>query len=201
MIQIKAILLDIGGVIWHPTETPLSGNWAARCGLSAEAFDQIVYNSEWGAQALVGKITGEEMWENIGHKLGLSPIERNQCEDEYWAGLWDTEFLNYCHTLKSRCRLGIISDAESTAREKAKPWIHEQLFDAIVFSAEVGVCKPDPKIFQSALAQLGVGASETVFVDDREKNVSGAQALGIHAIHYENRNQAVAAINTYISLA
>ena len=60
MLQIKAVLLDIGGVLWHPKETPLSDTWAARCGLSAEAFDQIVYSSEWGSQALVGSITAQK---------------------------------------------------------------------------------------------------------------------------------------------
>jgi FMN phosphatase YigB (HAD superfamily) len=148
---------------------------------------------------LLGNITGEEMWENIGDKLGLSPIERSQCEEEYWAGVWDTDFLDYCHELKSKCKLGIISDAESTAREKAKPWVNESLFDVIVFSSEVGVCKPHPKIFHSALAQLGVNASQTLFVDDREKNVNGAKVLGIHAIHYRSKGQAIAAINEYIS--
>ncbi|HJR80418.1 MAG TPA: HAD family phosphatase [Anaerolineales bacterium] len=200
MIQIKAILIDIGGVLWHEKETPLHMNWAARCGLSPKEFDEIVFNSEWGAQALIGTITGEEMWENIGEELGLSPTERSQCEEEYWAGLWDTEFFDYCHTLKSRYKFGIVSDAESTAREKAKPWINEALFDVIVFSSEVGVCKPDPKIFQRALEQLGVAASESLFIDDRERNVNGAKALGIHAIHYKNRSQVLAAINEYVSL-
>jgi FMN phosphatase YigB (HAD superfamily) len=200
VIQIKAILIDIGGVLWHQNETPLHVNWAPRCGLSPKEFDQIVYNSETGAQALIGNITGEEMWENIGDKLGLSPVERSWCEEEYWAGVWDTGFLDYCHGLKSRCKLGIVSDAESTAREKVKPWVNESLFDVIVFSSEVGVCKPDPKIFQRALEQLGVDASETLFIDDREKNVNGAKALGIHIIHYKNKSQVLAAIKEYVSL-
>jgi putative hydrolase of the HAD superfamily len=106
--------------------------------------------------------------------------------------------LDYCHRLRSRCKLGIVSDAESTARERAKAWVNESLFEVIVFSAEVGVCKPDPKIFQRALEQLGVDASESLFIDDRERNVTGAQALGMHAVHYKNRNQAFAAINEYI---
>lgn len=199
MLQIKAILIDIGGVLWHPREPALSVNWAARCGLSPKEFDDIVYNSEWGSQALLGNITGEEMWENIGNKLGLSPIERSQCEEEYWAGVWDTEFLNHCHVLKSRCKLGIVSDAESNAREKVRTWVNESLFEVIVFSSDVGVCKPDPKIFYTALEQLGVDVSETLFIDDREKNVNGAKALGLHAVHYRNRNQVLAAIHDYVS--
>ena len=200
MSQIKAILIDVGGVLWHPPETPLSVNWAARCSLSPNEFDEIVYNSEWGSQALLGKITGEMMWENIGNQLGLSPLERSQCEEEYWAGIWDSEFLDYCRSLKSRYKLGVLSDAESTAREKAKTWVNESLFDVIVFSSEVGVCKPDPKIFHYTIEQLGVTASEILFIDDRERNVVGANALGIHAIDYKNRNQVLAAIHEYVSL-
>ena len=199
VFRIKAILLDVGGVLWHPPETPLNVNWAARCGLSPKDFDELVYNSEWGSQALLGHITGEQMWEKIGNKLGLSSTERVECEEEYWAGIWDTEFLDYCHALKSRYKLDILSDAESTAREKAKAWINESLFDVIVFSSEVGACKPDLKIFQRALEQLGVPPSETLFIDDREKNVTGANALGIHTIHYRNRTQVLAALDAYVS--
>jgi epoxide hydrolase-like predicted phosphatase len=198
--QIKAILFDIGGVFWHPPEIALSANWAARCGLSPKEFDEIVYNSEWGSQALLGKITGEEMWAFIGNRLGFSSIEKTQCEEEYWAGIWDSVLLDYCRSLKSRYKVGVLSDAESTAREKTKPWVNESLFDVIIFSSEVGVCKPDPRIFHCALERLGVVASETLFIDDRERNVNGARALGMHAIHYESRNQVLAAFHEYVSL-
>ena len=199
MSQIKAILLDIGGVLWHPKETPLSDNWAARCGLSPKAFDQIVYNSEWGSKALVGKISGDEMWKNIGKQLGLSLAEIDECQKEYWAGVWDIDLLNFCRKLKSRYKLGIVSDAESNARETVKTWINETLFDVIVFSSEVGVCKPDPHIFHSTLERLSVAPSAAVFIDDREKNVNGAKALGIHAIHYKSREQTLRALNEYIT--
>jgi putative hydrolase of the HAD superfamily len=197
--MIKAILLDIGGVLWHERGIPLHVNWAGRCGLSPREFDEIVYNSEWGSQALLGAITGEEMWEKIGNRLGLSLMETGQCEDEYWDGIWDTEFLDFCRTLKAKYKLGILSNAESSARERAKAWVNESVFDVIVLSSEVGVCKPDLRIFHRALAQLGAAASETVFVDDRERNVKGAKALGIHAIHYRNREQVIANINEFTS--
>lgn len=199
MPQIKAILLDIGGVLWHPTETPLSDNWAARCGLSPEAFDQIVYNSEWGSQSLVGKISSDEMWENIGKQLGLSLAATDECQKEYWAGIWDIGLLDFCRKLKSRYKLGIISDAESSARKMVETWVNDELFDVIVFSSEVGVCKPDSYIFQYTLEKLGIEANETIFLDDREKNVIGAKALGIHAIHYENSNQAIESLKMVLT--
>ncbi|HEX9312248.1 MAG TPA: HAD family hydrolase [Actinomycetota bacterium] len=58
-----------------------------------------------------------------------------------------------------------------------------QYLDATVFSSEVGVRKPDPRIFQEALDRLGVEPPETVFVGDRlYDDVSGAQAVGMRSV-------------------
>jgi len=59
----------------------------------------------------------------------------------------------------------------------------EDLFDAIVDSAHVGLRKPDPRIFQLALERLGgVPPADAVFLDDYEGNVAAAERLGIRGI-------------------
>jgi putative hydrolase of the HAD superfamily len=56
--------------------------------------------------------------------------------------------------------------------------------DATVFSSEVGVRKPDPRIFREGLDRLRVEAVEAVFVGDRLlDDVTGAQAVGMRAVH------------------
>jgi putative hydrolase of the HAD superfamily len=58
-----------------------------------------------------------------------------------------------------------------------------QFLDASVFSSEVGVRKPDPRIFREALERIGTEAEGTVFVGDRlYDDVGGAQALGMRAV-------------------
>ncbi len=52
-------------------------------------------------------------------------------------------------------------------------------FSACYVSGELGLLKPDPAIYRYVLDDLGIGAAEAVFIDDREANVRGAQALGI----------------------
>lgn len=55
--------------------------------------------------------------------------------------------------------------------------------DAAVFSSEVGVRKPDPRIFHTALERLDASPGETVFVGDRlYDDVSGAQAVGMRGV-------------------
>jgi 2-haloacid dehalogenase len=62
-------------------------------------------------------------------------------------------------------------------------------FDTIVVSAHVKLVKPDPRIFTVLLKRIGRPASECVFIDDVEKNVRAAQALGFHAIRFESAPQ------------
>lgn len=57
-------------------------------------------------------------------------------------------------------------------------------FDAIVFSAALGVEKPDPRIFAYALELLDVAPEAAMHVgDDRRQDVEGALAAGMHALH------------------
>ena len=58
-------------------------------------------------------------------------------------------------------------------------------FDEIVYSAALGVCKPDRVFFTSAQARMGVTAAQSIlFVDDRAANVDGARMAGWRAMLY-----------------
>ncbi|MEI6970855.1 MAG: HAD family phosphatase [bacterium] len=54
-------------------------------------------------------------------------------------------------------------------------------FSALMASHLMGCVKPDPLIYQKALAQIAAAPEETLFVDDREENVAGARAAGMHS--------------------
>lgn len=56
------------------------------------------------------------------------------------------------------------------------------LADAVVLSCEVGWIKPSPLIFRHALEQLGVAASDAVFVDDQLAFCEGSEAIGITGV-------------------
>src|SRR5436305_5218150 len=58
-----------------------------------------------------------------------------------------------------------------------------ELVDAVVASAAVGAAKPDPRIFQAALARAGCAPTEALHIGDSpEKDVAGAEAAGIPAL-------------------
>lgn len=62
--------------------------------------------------------------------------------------------------------------------------------DAVVYSADVGYEKPDPRIFEAALARLGTPPEEAAHVGDRVKeDVEGAAALGMQAILLDRKGK------------
>jgi len=61
------------------------------------------------------------------------------------------------------------------------------LFDAEVFSAAVGLRKPDPEIYRIALEKLGVEAEDVMFVGDGANDeLGGAERLGMTAVGVES---------------
>ncbi len=90
-------------------------------------------------------------------------------------------------TLRARgLRLGLVSNAYTPG-----PLMRRTLgalglaghLDAVVFSSEIGVRKPHPRIYETVLAALGARPDEAVFVGDRlREDVEGPRALGMRAV-------------------
>jgi epoxide hydrolase-like predicted phosphatase len=75
----------------------------------------------------------------------------------------------------------------------------EELFHVVIDSSEVGVRKPDHRIFELTLERLEVEAHRSVFLDDYAGNVSAAEALGIKGVLVgEDQSQAVAELEALL---
>jgi len=83
-------------------------------------------------------------------------------------------------------RMGLVSNVTllpALMREDLSTLGFDAYLDATVFSSEVGVRKPDARIFRAALERLDADPKETVFVGDRRiDDVGGAQAVGMRGI-------------------
>ena len=64
-----------------------------------------------------------------------------------------------------------------------------EIFDKKIFSYDIGAVKSDEQTFKIVLEKAGIVADETLFIDDYEKNVKNAEAVGIHGIVFENAEQ------------
>ena len=92
--------------------------------------------------------------------------------------------------LKGKYQLILLSDY---VREWMK-YIEERnedlrIFDKKIFSYNIGTTKSEVETFETVLEQTKIVADETLFIDDYEKNVKNAEAVGIHGIVFENADQ------------
>jgi putative hydrolase of the HAD superfamily len=74
------------------------------------------------------------------------------------------------------------------------------LFDAVVISGEIGMRKPEERIFRHALELLGLPGEECVFIDDIEANIQAAGALGIIGIHHRDADTTIAELESVLDL-
>lgn len=92
--------------------------------------------------------------------------------------------VDFTRSLRTRgIRTGLLTN---NAKEFAAFWRPllplDELFDDVVDSSDVGLRKPDPRIYQLSLDRLGVRADRAVFIDDAPGNVDAATLLGIAAV-------------------
>lgn len=90
-----------------------------------------------------------------------------------------TDALEIIPRLAADYKLAVVSDAWPSLEGV---FVHAGLreyFSAFILSSQVGVRKPDPRMFTAALDALGVTADEALFVDDNRKNCDAARALGM----------------------
>ena len=80
-------------------------------------------------------------------------------------------------------RMGVISDTFPSLRLTLEAVGLDQYFEVFVCSDQVGVMKPEPLIYQTALSRMGVSAQESLYVDDYDVEADGARTLGFTAFH------------------
>lgn len=73
-------------------------------------------------------------------------------------------------------------------------------FDAVVISGEVGMRKPEERIFQHALAGLGLEPAECAFIDDIEANIAAAEAIGMVGVHHRDPDTTASAVKKLFGL-
>jgi epoxide hydrolase-like predicted phosphatase len=188
---IQAVIWDLGGVLLRTEDYAPRRALAQRFGMTVAEIEEIVFSGESGDRAQRGEINVEQHWENQRRALGLSPAEMQAFRDEFWAGdRLDTDLVAYIRRLRRDFKTGLLSNAFSDLRRVVtETWKFADAFDEMVISAEVGLVKPDPRIYRLALERLGIAPAEAVFIDDFSRNVLGARAEGLNAIHFQDPQQ------------
>ncbi|MEZ9701673.1 HAD family hydrolase [Vibrio sp. 10N.261.46.E12] len=184
--QIKNVVFDVGYVIvrWSPLEiTQLTiGNIA-----DPEARALSIFQSAIWLDLNKGFLTENEAKFRYQQELDLSSLE---C-DRLFYYVKQTQILLhgsvYLIERVKRAGYGVYALTDNVVEivEHLKAtYEFWPLFDGAAVSAELGMLKPQPEIYQALLSNNGLEASETVFIDDMPYNVEGAKAVGMAGIQF-----------------
>jgi epoxide hydrolase-like predicted phosphatase len=189
--EIKAIVFDMGGVIILTCDHQPRIELAKRLGIPIKELEDEVFSSDSAIRSELGEYTKYQHWEKILEKKKKNRITPHEADDMFWAGdCIDNELMEYIYKLKEDFIVGFISNAFTGAREWVDDHFHFlKAFDLVLFSYEVGLRKPDARIYTFFCDRLGVLPRQSVFIDDLEVNVEGAGIAGLYAIQYKNQIQ------------
>ncbi|GAA4909376.1 HAD family hydrolase [Streptomonospora salina] len=140
-------------------------------------------------RAYDGGITAAEYWTRVAARAGA------EWDTATLHGLWALDVGSWLHVREGTARVlgtlgrrgvrtALLSNAPTDIAGALRTAPVMAGFDALYFSAELGVCKPDPAIYEHVLGEMGTAAGRTAFVDDREENVLAAKRLGLTTHHY-----------------
>jgi 2-haloacid dehalogenase len=182
--MIEAVVFDLGGVLidWDPRYLYRSLFDDER---SMEAFLSTVTTPEWNERQDLGRTFADgvaELVEAFPQHADLIAAYHTRWE-EMLAGEVDgaTELL--AELFEAAVPLYALTNWSAETFPIARrqfPWLDR--FRGVIVSGEEGIGKPDPRIFRLTLSRFGLRAERTLFVDDREVNLTAAERCAFRTV-------------------
>jgi putative hydrolase of the HAD superfamily len=184
------LVLDIDGVVSLP-RPPWHAALKQDIGLDYEELVRDFFRKDWG-EVMRGRL---DLYVALHEYLEIKGLaDRLEEFVAYWFekdAVIDRELLAIADSWRRRTggRVFAASNQEhhrvAYLRDRAGLGAH---FDEIIYSAALGVCKPDRVFYTNAQARMGVSAAQAIlFVDDSAANVDGARMAGWRAMLYRDR--------------
>ncbi|SCF32532.1 putative hydrolase of the HAD superfamily [Micromonospora viridifaciens] len=181
-----ALLMDFDGVLrrWDPA---VAAGVEREYGLTEGVLGDIAMS--WGLlqPVLTGQVSHAQWMDSVADALTPSVGDpgRARAAVEEWQrhrGEVDLDVLAFLREVRAAgVRVGLGTNATDLLDADLAALGLTDEFDAVVNSAVVGVNKPAKEYFQAACAALETSPSRVLFVDDEDRNVSGARVAGLSA--------------------
>ncbi len=190
---IRAVVFDIGGVLEYTPDTGWRERWDARYPMTVREIGAAIRAK--GMDGGLGNCTEQEWLGCLRDVSGMNAQQMGEFMHDLWEeylGTLNVELADYCRQLHGKYITAIISNSFVGAREREGVLYHfDEMTDLIIYSHEVGLEKPDRRIFELACERLGVQPSEMIFVDDHEDVMTAAREMGIHCILFQDNAQTI----------
>lgn len=188
MLALRAVIFDYGMVLTGPPDSGAHNEMIRITGLPLERFETLYWADRHAYDE--GKLSGVAFWQKFltDADLDLGPealAELNRHDARMWTTQNPVMVAWQARLRQHGLRTAILSNMGDSVLDSIKrefQWIEN--FDALVWSYQLRLAKPDPKIYLYTLQKLGTRPDETLFLDDKQINIDAAHDLGIQAIQF-----------------
>jgi putative hydrolase of the HAD superfamily len=185
---ITAIIFDYGKVLSLP---PTEQQWhrlASVFGADQPAFQAQYWGFRDGYDR--GEYNGADYWRMVADAFGKNLTEPEIKQLINWDNdQWTNEnpdmldFVRRSHAKGIRTAILSNMQREMLAFMRGKfPWLYDGIFDAQVYSCEIGIVKPDAESYLETCRRIAAQPANTLFLDDKQHNIDGAHHAGLQAL-------------------
>jgi putative hydrolase of the HAD superfamily len=200
-MPINAVIFDYGCVI-SLVPTPQDFEPLRKAiGVDLAAFKETYwrYRDAYDLDDLDAAAYWQEFGRDVGRNFSPAMIHKLAALDCQIWGRPNLVMVEWLRLLRGKgLKTAVISNISRNVgdylRRNAR-WVG--FINHITFSGELKLLKPDPAIYKACLEGLGEPADQTLFIDDREANVTAAHALGINGIVFHSVDQLQPALEPY----
>ncbi len=177
----RVVVFDYGEVISQQPTAADRARLVERAGVAAEPFWAAYWAHRDGLDG--GTTSIADYWQAVARDTGAEwgPVDVHELwaiDHRGWLSV-DPATLAVLHALAAGgTRLALLSNAGADFSGWLRHGSFGPLFERVFVSAELQLLKPDAAIYEHVIAELGIEASDFLFVDNKSENVEGARAVG-----------------------
>jgi glucose-1-phosphatase len=187
MTSITLVLFDMEGVLSHYDRSARVDHLSAVSGQAPDTVRHAIWGSGLEARADAGLISADEYLGELGEVLGCR-ISRDDWLAARYASITPNEqVLELAARVAARTRIAVLTNNCNLVTDHIgylNPPVAQLFGHHVYASASYGATKPAAQAYLGCLRQLGVGATETLFIDDTDANVAGAIGAGLHGYRF-----------------
>lgn len=184
----SAVIFDLGNVILFFDFHRVADKLSRISSIDRESICQFLFDARHHSPLETGEIQPEDFLRKC---LPSFPVELHTEQlQEIWCDIfWENgQVIEIIKTLQGKAKLLLLSNTNHWHIEYIKTHFTVlDLFDETIFSHEIGLRKPDPKIYQHALDLLPPD-TPVAYIDDVLEYVEAASKMGITGIHYTHHD-------------
>lgn len=205
-MTIKAVIFDLGGVILDSPMDIFASFERAR-GLPSNFLNHLIADSGTGgawARLERGELSLEQFFDVFDQELQQAGTDISS--RELMSAVYETvsirpEMLEAVHRIRNAgFKVAALTNNWIDEDAPAEVEAFKREFDVFVESSKTGMAKPDPRIYEMVLAELGIDPWEAVFLDDLGRNLKPARRMGMITIKVESVGKALAELEQALDL-